>query len=643
MKIALYASNHGFGHASRIAALAQSFIEYGCYVYICSDRPAFLFQDLPDGHWEYRESKLDRGVVHKENLVTDLEKTKAALMELFSQREELVAAEILFLREQGVDLVVSDVPFLIVEACLYTEVPIFGVSNFDWYFIYQELFGNDEDIIPILSVIHSLYRRMNRSFLLDLGAPYSVPGFKNPIDGGLVARTKSEYVSPYDKYGIKEGTQILLLMFGGEGAIEIPIEAICKAWDGVVISPYRGYKASNLLHVEQDDDFISLMQHSDIVICKPGYSTFAEVLSMGKSMIYIPRRNYPEERVLITGVKDYPGAKRVDCFPEEVGEIRKLFTEVRQGDFKKNKANGVLAGKIINEFVKVKYPQDRIVSVCDLGSNNMNYILYNKSKDKVIHRYWCTTGLGLDFRDGRLSEESITQALQAMSSILKIDSAIASEKKLIATGISRMAQNSGELLDEIHVRWSFKGKVINAKTEMKYAWLAAQPLMLHNTVNIILDIGGVSTEIVWGSPNGKYCGESMPFGLINLYLNENKGVSVEQVVLKELNRLPLYENIQLIVVGLTATMLFRYIRKAGIKDSLGSNGEKLEYNELSRLITDIFQDKVMEYQSMAHSPREIVSMGIAARVIQLVLDRYRSSYFVVCNDGISVGYAKWMK
>ncbi|MCK9557809.1 MAG: hypothetical protein M0R50_07190, partial [Candidatus Cloacimonetes bacterium] len=59
--------------------------------------------------------------------------------------------------------------------------------------------------------------------------------------------------------------------------------------------------------------------------------------------------------------------------------------------------------------------------------------------------------------------------------------------------------------------------------------------------------------------------------------------------------------------------------------------------------TDIFQDKVMEYQSMAHSPREIVSMGIAARVIQLVLDRYRSSYFVVCNDGISVGYAKWMK
>ncbi|MCK9333608.1 MAG: hypothetical protein M0Q19_10655, partial [Candidatus Cloacimonetes bacterium] len=80
MKVALYASNHGFGHASRISALAQSFIEFGIFVYLCTDRPQFLFQGLDPQFVVYRETKIDRGVVHKENLISDLPASKAALL-----------------------------------------------------------------------------------------------------------------------------------------------------------------------------------------------------------------------------------------------------------------------------------------------------------------------------------------------------------------------------------------------------------------------------------------------------------------------------------------------------------------------------------------------------------------------------------
>mgnify|MGYP000986528031 FL=1 len=150
-------------------------------------------------------------------------------------------------------------------------------------------------------------------------------------------------------------------------------------------------------------------------------------------------------------------------------------------------------------------------------------------------------------------------------------------------------------------------------------------------------------QIAWETSAGKHNGLSLPFGLINLYQNSVRGISVDQIVLKELNNLPCFENIRLIVVGLTATILLRYIRKTDVARSLAANGERLEKTDLARLIRDISQAKVHEYQGISESTREVASMGIAARIVQLVLDRYSGSYFVVCNDGISIGYAKWMK
>ena len=192
MKIALYASSHGFGHASRIAALADSFIRFGIYIYICTDRPRFLFQDLKAEDYQYREISIDRGVVHGANLVTDLPATKSALLRLFGQREEIVAREVEFLRQEQIDLVIADIPFFIVEACGYAEVPVFGVSNFDWAFIYGGIFAGDADMQPIINTIWSLHRRMDKSYLLDLGNKDSVPGFKNPVPGGLLTREKPD-------------------------------------------------------------------------------------------------------------------------------------------------------------------------------------------------------------------------------------------------------------------------------------------------------------------------------------------------------------------------------------------------------------------------------------------------------------------
>lgn len=643
MKIALYASSHGFGHASRIAALADSFIRFGIYVYICTDRPQFLFQELKAEDYEIRQVKIDGGVVHKKNLLTDLTATKQALLDLFSQREDIVAQEVEFLRTEKIDLVIADIPYFIIEACGYAKIPVFGVSNFDWSFIYARIFADDEDMLPLINTIWGLYRRMDKSYLLDLGNANSVPGFKNYLPGGLVAREKNVIKDVRAQYHIAEHTPILLLMFGGEGALDIPLPEICLAWDGVVITPYHAEGIPNLITVPKDEDFLSLLYNSDLILCKPGYSTFSEILSMGKSMIYIPRQNYPEEEVLIQGVKDYPAAKMVEDFPSDVSALKELFASIPRGRYERPTSNTELSGRIIADYISLKYPQDRILSVCDLGSNNMNYALYNKSKDLLIHRSWCTTSLGRGYEEGRLSERSMINAFYALQDIMERDHLISSEKYLIATGVNRKATNARELINRIKSAWGYKTKIIPAQIEMKYAWNAALAWMDPTKNNLVIDIGGASTELAWLNSKAKFQGISLDFGLQSLLKDEEIGKSSILKIRTSFAKLPDLHNANIIAVGLTGTIMLRIIKKMPLQLILSNPVSNISLTDLRLFRSNLESGLDHDYKSLIDNQYELDSINMAALIMEQLLDRFDCWNFMVCNDGIAIGYAKWIK
>lgn len=643
MKIAIYASSHGFGHATRIAALADSFIRFGIYVYLCTDRPRFLFQELKDEDYQYRIVSIDRGVVHAENLVTDLPATKTELLRLFSQREEIVAGEVEFLRQENIDLVIVDIPFFIVEACGYAGVPVFGVSNFDWAFIYGAIFAEDEEMLPVINTIWSLYRRMDKSYLLDLGNRDSVPGFKNPVHGGLLSREKNVIKDIRHEYDIADDEAILLMMFGGEGTIDLPLAEICKAWDGVVMIPYQASDIGNLIVVSPDEDFLSLIYTADLIICKPGYSTFSEILALGKSMICVPRKNYPEEEVLLAGIKDYPPVVIVEDFPQDAMKIRELFDQVPRGDFEQKTYNSELAGKMLADYLKIKYPEDRLISVCDLGSNNMNYLLYNKSREELIYRTWCSTYLGLDISNGMLSARSLVRAFYAIEEILKVDQWLASEKYLIATGVNRLATNSSELLNRIKKEYLYQTKVISAKTEMHYAWQAALPWMEPGKDNVVIDIGGASTEIAWLGAKDKILGISLGFGLQSLLRDEEAGESAILKVRQDFAELPDLQNVNIIAVGLTATVLARVLKKMNYRQILSGAELVIGISDIISFKSALEDDGAKEYKYLINSEFELSSINMAALVMEQLLDRYDCWNFMVCNDGISIGYAKWIK
>lgn len=640
MKITIYPSNHGFGHATRMAALASSFQSFGAEVFICTDRPKFLFERLSGGKLHYRTCALDVGVKHKENLATDLEATKSALLNLFSRREELVAEEVEFLRDNCIDFVVADAPYFVVEACGWAEIPVYLVSNFDWYFIYSELFRDDEEMKPILNTIFGLYRRANGAYRLNIGScPNSLRGFRDAKEIGILAAKPRASNDLRSKYSIKKTDDILLIMFGGEGKMELPLDVVCEAWQGVVLSPFENCAANNHIYIPKDEDFNGLIHISKLVICKPGYSSFAEVLAAGKPMLYMPRKNYPEEPCLISGLRGYPTAKQLDNIPNSLDAWVDLFEFDTEQATPYPLANETLAGDIINSYFKYLYPSDRLICVCDMGSNNFNYLLYNHGKKTKLHKLWLTTGLAKGFEAGMLSDASICNAKHNLEPFFEIDAKIESEKRLIATSISRKAENAYVVLDWIQTNWAYNAKIITAKKEMNYAWFAAEESMKEPQDELVLDIGGASTELAWLNPAGRQVGLSLDFGLVALIEAHQSGSDTQAIISKELERLTLSNKDNIILIGLTALLFRVELESVGVSKDLA----KYELSVLETIITRLSEFVKNPSHHPTHSKRDILSMYFVAIILHRLMDKLDINTFSLCFDGINYGFVKTLK
>lgn len=613
-----------------MAALAAALIDFGIYVYICTDRPKFLYDGLAEENWQYRKCRIDGGVVHQANLKADIPATKKMLLELFSHREELVAEETIWLRKEKIDLVIADIPYFIIEACGYAEVPVFGLSNFDWAFIYNDLFAADPEMKIVINSIYGLYRRLDRSYVPALGSAESVPGFREPEFTGLLARRGNNIALNFDE-------PVLSIMFGGEGDISIDFEQICPAWAGLVLSTNTHCKAKNHRRVNPEDDFLAIIKSSDLVLCKPGYSTFAEILSCGKPMLFIPRKNYPEERVLIAGVEGYHFAKQIDAMPDGVDEWQALFESMPKVGQRVEEENAAIVGRIMCDFIMLRNPLAKLMSVFDMGSNNLNYCLWDMSAGKLVHRCWISTHLARTIADNKLMFSDLSEDIPALKTLLESDAMIASEKHLIATGILRKADNAETLVQALCEHWQLKGKIISARDEMKYAWYAAADHIPKGAKALVFDIGGSSTELVWRTFNRGFAGLSLNMGLISLADHNHP----EQMMHEALCEAADLSFDLLIGVGLTATMLSVLAKQSNTSEILSQARTQVSKAELEKLGNELLHGSVEASNALKQDTLGLYTMMLAADFTVLLLDRYGHSDFMVCNDGISIGYAKW--
>ena len=299
-------TNHGFGHATRTASIANT-IQKLCpeaLLILVTTAPRWLLESYIEGDFILRPRAFDLGVVQVDSLTMDKSATLEKLREIKKNHKSLIASEVNFIRQNRVNLILADIPFLAAGFAEAANIPCWMISNFGWDFIYRDWGGEFTEIADWIS---DWYRKCDLLFRLPFHEPMSA--FTNITDVGLTGGSPHFSIDKLrTNWGINTPPEkTILLTFGGLGLQAIPYTNINKFPDWQFIT----FDASapdlpNLIKVTNRQyrpvDFMPICGR---IISKPGYGTFSEATLLEVPVVTIPRDDFAEAAFMLAGITNY--------------------------------------------------------------------------------------------------------------------------------------------------------------------------------------------------------------------------------------------------------------------------------------------------------------------------------------------------
>lgn len=310
-RILFYVSGHGFGHATRVTALVNELfaVSAGIRIHIRTGVPRWLFDANIAGPFEYSESKIDIGMVERDLFSQDVAATLARWEELLGRKDECVSSEADFVRRQGFDLIVSDIPPFASNIGRTAGVPVVAVGNFSWDFIYQPYVRRHPGFQPIVDDIRASYERTE--LLLRLPFSHVMSAFPRQVDIPLLTRRAlGDGDATRLELGIARGDPrpIVLLAIRTEGLTARGATWSARFRDVILVSfaPLVDAQAQGItsIHIgrEWQHRFVDLLRASDVAIAKLGYGIVSECIAARTPLLYPPRFDFSEFDLLVEGV-----------------------------------------------------------------------------------------------------------------------------------------------------------------------------------------------------------------------------------------------------------------------------------------------------------------------------------------------------
>ncbi|PSB02432.1 glycosyl transferase [Merismopedia glauca] len=299
-------TNHGFGHAVRAASVVAELQKLSpeMLIILVTTAPRWLLESYITGDFIHRPRAFDIGVIQSDSLTMDLPGTFTKLTEIKQRQQQIVSAEVNFIKQNQVDLILADIPFLAAEIGKAAGIPGWMMSNFGWDFIY-EAWG--EKYSDIVAWIRDSYAKSDRLFRLPLHE--SMNSFSAITDVGLTGgNPKYNETHLRQTFNINSSVEkTILLSFGGLGLDAIPYQNLARFPDWQFITFDANAPILNNLIKITNRDYrpVDFMPICDRVISKPGYSTFAEALKLNVPIVSLTRSGFAETPLLLAGIQDY--------------------------------------------------------------------------------------------------------------------------------------------------------------------------------------------------------------------------------------------------------------------------------------------------------------------------------------------------
>ena len=309
LRLAYFISPHGFGHAARAAAVMQAVFRADDAVHfdIFTSVPCWFFQDSLTAPFSYHELLSDIGLVQKTAFEADLNATLHKLSEFLPFQPLLIKEIAATVRKLNCSIIVCDISPMGIAVAMQAGIPALLVENFTWDWIYQQYvdINTTGPFNGHIDYLQSLFTAVQYHIQTE---PVCSPG---PADL-TTAPVSREIKNPPDRIrkqlGLRRDSKLVLITTGGIKQEYKFLDQLKKLHNITFVlpgAPLRMETRDNLILLPERSDLYhpDLVNASDAVIGKVGYSTLAEVYHAGVPFGYAVRSNFRESGPLVDFIK----------------------------------------------------------------------------------------------------------------------------------------------------------------------------------------------------------------------------------------------------------------------------------------------------------------------------------------------------
>ena len=339
MQLLYYVSGHGYGHATRSSEILRALVACrpDCTIHVRSNVPPHLMAGIERVQYHHCRESLDPGVVEEaDSLGVDVPATLDAIEDYYRRRHELVAAEVRWIAQQKIALVVADFPPLAGEVAAACGVPCVGIGNFTWDWIYEPLI--DAPRRGLLDWLREGYGRMSWWLRMPFSHTENQALFPRVVDVPLVARRpKSEPSDVLRRLGIatNDGRPRIVLGMRGRIAPEARAAAADANPDWLFLhfeSAGAGSHGNELaVTLSPDLLFTDVLNACDVAVSKFGYGMLSECIATNKRLLAPPRRQFREDEIFDREIERHLRLARISRDDFSAGRwsepIRRLFEQ----------------------------------------------------------------------------------------------------------------------------------------------------------------------------------------------------------------------------------------------------------------------------------------------------------------------------
>jgi hypothetical protein len=329
--VAYVVSPHGFGHAARACSIMEALWEKNSRIRfeVYTRVPAWFFHDSLGKPFGYHDVMTDVGLVQKSPFQEDVAGTVRALEDYFPFNEALLDSMAVTMKASGCRLAVCDISPLGIGAAARAGIPSVLVENFTWDWIYAGYAREDGRMAGFASSLKDVFGRCSSHIQTE---PVCVPASPDLVTAPVSRRPRLKEGAMRERLGIPAGSKMVTVTMGGVRESFRFLRGL-KRHAGVYFVIPGGsetlQREDNLVLIPFHSDYYhpDLIQASDAVIGKAGYSTLAEAFHAGVPFMYVTRAMFRESEVLdifvrrhmrgvaVTG-EEYAGGGWVSRVPE---------------------------------------------------------------------------------------------------------------------------------------------------------------------------------------------------------------------------------------------------------------------------------------------------------------------------------------